>query len=93
MADTDKLAKATEKADIAALLKAVVSNPMLVVLLTVAGGFGGQSLFGISKDALEAKFMVMQAKQDQVLENQKDAKLEIEQIKQRLTRLEAQGGK
>lgn len=92
MADTDKIAK-TDKADAGALLKAVVSNPLLVILFTIAGGFGGQSLFGVSKDALEAKFTVMQSKQDQVLENQKDAKLEIEQIKQRLSRLEAQGGK
>lgn len=90
MADTDKIPKSN---DVGALLKAVVSNPLLVILFTVAGGFGGQSLFGVSKDALEAKFTVMQSKQDQVLENQKDAKLEIEQIKQRLTRLEAQGGK
>lgn len=90
MADTDKIPKSN---DAGALLKAVVSNPLLVIIFTVAGGFGGQSLFGVSKDALEAKFTVMQSKQDQVLENQKDAKLEIEQIKQRLTRLEAQGGK
>lgn len=91
MADTDKVAK--PPLDGAALLKSIVSNPVLVILFTLMGGFGGQSLFGVSKEALEAKFTVMQSKQDQVLENQKDAKLEIEQIKQRLSRLEAQGGK
>ena len=92
MADTDKIAK-TYKADASALIKSLISNPVLVILFTLAGGFGGQSLFGVSKEALEAKFAIMQSKQDQVLENQKDAKLEIEQIKQRLSRLEAQGGK
>lgn len=93
MADTDKVVKSQDKVDAGALLKAIVSNPLLVILFTLAGGFGGQSLFGVSREALEAKFLVMQSKQDQVLENQKDAKVEIEQIKQRLTRLEAQGGR
>lgn len=86
MADTDKVPKPQ---DAGAFVKQIVSNPVLVILFTLMGGFGGQSLFGVSKEALEAKFTVMQSKQDQVLENQKDAKAEIEDIKRRLAGLEA----
>lgn len=86
MADTDKVPKPQ---DAGAFVKQIVSNPVLVILLTLMGGFGGQSLFGVSKEALEAKFTVMQSKQDQMLENQKDAKAEIEDIKRRLAGLEA----
>lgn len=87
MADTDKVPKTTQ--DAGAFVKQIVSNPVLVILFTLMGGFGGQSLFGVSKEALEAKFTVMQSKQDQMLENQKDAKAEIEDIKRRLAGLEA----
>lgn len=86
MADTDKVPKPQ---DAGAFVKQIVSNPVLVILFTLMGGFGGQSLFGVSKEALEAKFTVMQSKQDQMLENQKDAKAEIEDIKRRLAGLEA----
>lgn len=61
MADTDKVPKPQ---DAGAFVKQIVSNPVLVILFTLMGGFGGQSLFGVSKEALEAKFTVMQSKQD-----------------------------
>lgn len=69
------------------VLRLIFTNPLLVVIMALFGGFGGQSIFGVSKEQLDSRFVIITDKQNQMLENQKTQQQVVEELRKEVTSL------